>query len=375
MEEKKKSWFARRHSTARPDFAVTTEQAAKKTSPKAQPNVGRGGSKAALWLGIALSIIAVALLLWRVSFRDLGRALASANAIWLLPSAVLFLLMFVFRAWRWSVILGGTPFWATWHANIIGYFFNVTLPLRLGEIARAYVISKNAANLPMARALSGVVAERLIDLASVVLMFAWFAQTIPMRPAFTQAATVGSIAVVICVVIGVFVVVKGEAVEGFLRPLLSRVGEARAEALLSKFRQICDGLRTVGSAKRLAQALTLTVCIWGLTILLAAAMLRAFLPESTDLAKPGLVVVMANLGGALPSAPAGLGIVQGFATSALVVPFHVPEGTALAYVLVWSLSQQLALIVLGFVSIGRVGLSFSQIRAGTQVDTPDGPVA
>jgi hypothetical protein len=33
---------------------------------------------------------------------------------------------------------------------------------------------------------------------------------------------------------------------------------------------------------------------------------------------------------------------------------------------VWSLAQQLLLILLGFVSIGRVGLSFREIREGAQ---------
>jgi uncharacterized protein (TIRG00374 family) len=285
--------------------------------------------------------------------------------VWLLPSLALFLSMFAFRAWRWSVLLGGTRFWPTWHANIIGYFFNIAFPLRLGEIARAYVISKNG-NVVMARALSAVLIERLVDLASVVLLFAWLAQRIPMSPAFTRAATLASVAFVVAVLVAVFVVVMGEAVERALAPRLERlVGGERARALLERLVQIREGLRSVGSARRIIQSLILTVAVWGLTIILAAVCLRAFLPE-TDVTRPGLVVVMANLGGALPSAPGGLGIVQGFATSALVVPFNVPESTALAYVLVWSLSQQVVLIVLGFVSIGRMGLSFREIRAGAR---------
>lgn len=322
----------------------------------------RSKSSVAVWIGILLSVAAVAVLLHRVSFRELGAALASADVVWLVPSALLFLTMFVFRAWRWSVILGGTPFWATWHANIIGYFFNATLPLRLGEIARAYVIARSA-RIPMTRALSSVLVERLIDLASVLLMFAGFAQRIPMRPAFMHAATIGSVAIVGCVGVGVFLVVKGEAVERVSRPLVERLIKTKTDLVFDKFHQVRDALKSISSTRRLAQTLVLTVCVWGLTVLIAAACLKAFLPD-TDLAKPGLVVVMANLGGALPSAPAGLGIVQGFATSALVVPFQVPESTALAYVLVWSLAQQLALIVLGFVSVGRVGLSFQEIRTG-----------
>jgi uncharacterized protein (TIRG00374 family) len=318
-----------------------------------------------VWAGIVLSLVAASALLWRMSFADLWAALRAADTVWLLPSLVLFFVLLALRAWRWAVLLGGTPLAATWHANVIGYFFNMTLPLRLGEIARAYVIAK-VAKIPMARALSAVLVERLLDLASVVLLFAWFASRIPMRPAFTQAATVGSIAVLVSVLVGVLVVVKGDALARIAKPALARLGEARASSLLSKFDQIREGLRNVGGARRLLVATALTVLVWGTTIVLAAVCLKAFLPGPIDLTRPGLVVVTANLGGALPSAPAGLGIVQGFATSALVVPFGVPESTALAYVLVWSLSQPLLLILLGFVSLGRVGLSFREIRTGAE---------
>jgi uncharacterized protein (TIRG00374 family) len=299
-----------------------------------------------------LSIGAATLLAWRVDFHDVTTALRAANVAWLVPAFVLFILMFMLRAWRWSVLLGRTPFWATWHANVIGYFFNITLPLRLGEIARAYVISKSSP-VTMPRALSAVFAERLIDLASVVLLFSWFARLIPMRASFTRAATVGSAAVVICVFIGVLVVIKGEHVE---RRLPAR--------LRAPFHQIREGLRTLGSMKTIAQTLVLTIAVWVFTIGIGAACLKAFLPSDQDITRAGLVVVIANLGGALPSAPGGLGVVQGFATSALVVPFGVDESRALAFVLVWTLAPQLSLVLLGFLSIGRVGLSFREIRAG-----------
>jgi hypothetical protein len=263
------------------------------------------------------------------------------------------------------VLLGGTPFWPTWHANAIGYFFNQTLPLRLGEIARAYVISKNA-DVDITRALSAVLVERLLDLGSVVLMFAFFAARIPMRPAFTRAAAIGSVAMVLGVAAGVLFVVFGEAIERAIRARAARIGPARAELVVTRLRQVREALRSIGSARRLARALVLTVVVWGATIALAAVSLRAFLPPDDLVTRAGLVLVIANLGGALPSAPAGLGIVQGFATSALVVPFGVPEHIALAFVLVWSLSQSLILVLLGFVSLGRVGLSLREIRAGAQ---------
>ena len=109
----------------------------------------------------------------------------------------------------------------------------------------------------------------------------------------------------------------------------------------------------------------LTVIVWGGNIVFTSFVMCAFFPTSAaeHLNQAALVVITANLGGALPSAPGGLGIVQGFAKAALVVPFHVQEDAALAFVLVWSLGQQLLLIVLGVLSLARVGMTFAEVRA------------
>ena len=313
-------------------------------------------SSRAVILGLLLSAAAAAWLFSKLSFAELAAGLRAADARWLVASLGLFFAMFGVRAYRWAVLLGGTPFSTTWHANAIGYFFNATLPLRAGEVARAYVIAKKT-GMPIARALSAVLVERPLDLASVVLLFFWFARRIP------SGATVGAIAFAVCVLVAAVFVHRADAAARRLRPLLERrLGVKRADAALSKLVQVKDALKAVGSPRRMAESIALTVLVWALTIALAEVCLHAFMPDIADVSKAGLVVVMANLGGALPSAPGGLGIVQSFATSALVVPFGAPEGGALAFVLAWSLGQTLVLVALGIVSIGRLGLSFNEIR-------------
>lgn len=332
--------------------------------PKPGPKPKPKGNKAAMaWVGMAISVVAVGILVWRVDFAAVKNALAAAQLVWLVPAVAVFVVVFMLRAWRWSLMLGGPPFWPTFHANNIGYMINTTLPLRVGEIARVYVVARDG-SVSMAKALSIAIVERLLDLGAVVVMFSIFAQFIELGPSFTRAAMLGLAAVILGVLGAVVVVVKGDAVERLARPRLARFGEAKADAVLARFREVVQGFRSLGSAAAMGKIFALTVAIWLTTIVFAALCMRAFLPAHTDFAKAGLVVVVANLGGAVPSAPGGLGIVQGFATSALVVPFHVPEGEALAFVLVWSLGAQLLCVVLGLVSMTRVGMSFSEIRRG-----------
>ncbi len=312
-----------------------------------------------VWAGFAVSAIALFFTLRNVNFTELGRAISGARAVWFLPAFAFCAFAFALRAWRWSLLMGGAPFWTTFHAMSIGYMLNVTLPLRLGEVGRAFVIGERT-TIPMVSSFSSIVVERVLDLATVVGLFAFFAAYVPMPPSFSRAAFAGGILVIVLLVVGGILVWQAERTERILRPILERSTKS-AELWLKRFRDLCTGFRAVGSARGVVLVLVLTLFIWAAGIACAYFTMAAFLPPVVEQA--GLVMVTANLGGAVPSAPGGLGIVQGFATSALVLPFHVPEDKALAFVFVWSLSQQLLLIVLGLIGLGRIGMSFAEVRA------------
>ncbi len=315
-----------------------------------------------MWVGFAISGVALALTLRNVDFRQLLTALGEARLGWLVPASLFWVASYFARARRWSLFMGGTPFWITIHAQNIGYLLNCTMPFRLGEVARAYVIGEKTP-VSMARALSSIIVERVLDLAAVVVMFVVFAQYIPMPAAFSRAATFGAALVFVMLAVGGLMVWKADAAEQrVLGPLLARVSPTLGAKVLPKVREITNGFRVVGSARRMAVVFVLTLVVWGGATVFTYFVMCAFLPGHMEQA--GLMLVVSNLGGALPSAPGGLGIVQGFAKTALVIPFNVPEEPALAYVFVWSLGQQLLLIVMGIVSLARVGMTFAQVRQG-----------
>ncbi len=315
-----------------------------------------------MWVGFAISGVALVVTLRNVDFRQLLTALAEARLVWLLPAAVFWVVSYFGRARRWSLFMGDTPFWMTVHAQNIGYLLNCTLPFRLGEVARAYVIGQKTA-VSMTRALSSIIVERVLDLAAVVGMFAVFAQYIPMPPAFSQAALLGGALVFVMLVLGALLVWKADVAETrVLGPILGRISPTLSAKVLPKIHEITTGFRIVGSGRKMAKVLALTVVVWGGMTVFTYFTMLAFLPARME--EAGLTLVSANLGGALPSAPGGLGIVQGFAKAALVAPFGVPEEPALAFVFVWSLGQQLLLTILGLLSLARVGMTFAQVRHG-----------
>jgi len=311
------------------------------------------------WFGMVISAIALYLTLRDVDFGAFIQAVITAHTLWLVPAAASFMAGLAVRALRWATLMGEAPFNTTFHAMNIGYMLNMVLPFRVGEIGRAVVIGQRT-DVSAATALSSIVVERLLDLAAVVLMFLVFAQFIPMDAALSRAATI-SAGLIAILLIGVGVVIWQSArFEGILAGLLARFPRINAQRWLQRYRDFCAGFKLINSGKRFAIVLLTTLGIWLAQLLVTYFVMAAFLPPRMDQA--GLMLVAANLGGAAPSAPGGLGPVQFFARTALVVPFNIDPTQATAFVFVWSLAQQLALIVLGMIGMVRIGLSFGQLR-------------
>ncbi len=322
------------------------------------------------WLGIAISIIALYLTLRDVPFDAFMRALGAAQAVWFIPAFVAFMAVLVTRAARWSTLMGGTPLGITFHAQNIGYMLNMILPFRVGEIGRAFVIGQKT-EVSTATAFSSIVVERLLDLAAVVLMFVVFAQFIPMDPGLARAATISAVLVVMLIAFVGVVIWQSARFEIILRSMLMRFPKLHAETWIKRYRDFTAGFKLINTARRFGIVLVTTLLIWVFNISMAAFTMAAFLPLRVDQA--GLMMVAANLGGAAPSAPGGLGPVQFFARTALVLPFSLDATIATAFVFVWSLSQQLILIVLGLIGMLRIGLSFGQLRASPPPVAPAAP--
>ena len=324
------------------------------------------------WLGLVISAVALYLTLRGVPFADFARALTSANPLWFVAAVAALLVVLAMRAVRWAAIMpaaqaGSASIGTTFHAQNIGYMVNMILPLRLGEIARAVVIGlRTPVSTPAA--LSSIVVERLLDLVTVVLLFFGFAQFIPMDASLSRAATISAVLVAVLVVVIGIIIWQAARAERWIAALLARFKVRNAEAWVLRFRQFTAGFKLIGSAQRLLIVLACTIAIWVANLICVTLVMAAFFPPRVD--QSGLMLVAANLGGAAPSAPGGLGIVQGFAKLALVLPFGLDESRATAFVFVWSLGQQLILIVLGLIGMARVGLSFGQLQASPAKPNP-----
>ena len=124
-------------------------------------------------LGGIASLLAVYFIISEIDFELLDSALASARYVYLLPGIAFLVAGLVARAIRWRLLLNGVlSANRSFHIMNIAYLVNGVLPLRIGELARAYLANRVEPPVPVFQSVSTIVVERLLDLLAVVAMLA-----------------------------------------------------------------------------------------------------------------------------------------------------------------------------------------------------------
>lgn len=108
-------------------------------------------------------------------------AMKSANVIFLLAAFVIYYLSFPLRALRWRILLENVgytkangvelpKFWKLVEIIFISWFANAIVPAKLGDLYRAYLLRQEA-GVSATRTFGTVLAERLLDLIVLLLLF------------------------------------------------------------------------------------------------------------------------------------------------------------------------------------------------------------
>ena len=144
--------------------------------------------------GSLVSAGLLAYLFWSVDLRQVGSHLTRTHWGYLGLSSALALFAVWVRAIRWGYLFppGDRPS-HLFSATMIGYMANNVLPLRAGEIVRAYVAARHGAE-SVWTSLATLVVERLLDALSLVVVLAGLMLAMPV-PRELQWAGLGLLAI------------------------------------------------------------------------------------------------------------------------------------------------------------------------------------
>jgi glycosyltransferase 2 family protein len=332
-------------------------EARREPAPAACQAAGRRvSSRRTLHVGVLVgSLLASALFAYlavrNVDWSGTADALRKSNYWWLAPALAALAISVAIRVERWRILFRRDQrpsFAALTKAMLVGQFFNIVLPARAGEAARAVAL-KSYAGTPAAESGATIIVERLIDVLSLLALLFISVPWLPTVTWLRAAAVAALIAVVAAIALVAVVMYLGKgATQRVVRALagVPLVSERSAERALAN---ILHGLAAIRRPRQGAAALGWTAVSW---LILGAGFW--FLMIGFHLHLPllaGLLAVVAvGLTFVVPAAPGGAGVFEA-AGLAATSAYGVPTSRALAYVLVLH-----ALNVLPFVAAGAVVL-------------------
>lgn len=315
------------------------------------------------WLpGAIVSIILIAAILSVVDLRAVASAIRHANYVLLSISVVLSFLWIAIRAQVWRTLLRDKPSYSDTFWTIgEGYLLNNFLPFRLGEIGRAFLLSRKT-GMQFMEVLPTIVIERAMDLGYTAIIFLAAIPFIFSTSAQSNDAQRIGVIVGIVVLAGfvlLYILARSNqwALDFFHKlsarwPALQRFGGNFLEAFFAGLSVLTDGWLFV----RFLFWMTLN---WALAIVSYYLIIRAFFPQ-TQVTWAMFGLGAAAFGNAIPALPGAVGTLEGAFGGALALLTH-DQSTSLAVAITVRLYNYLNSGIIGGIGLAREGETLSGV--------------
>ncbi|MBY0506176.1 MAG: flippase-like domain-containing protein [Bryobacteraceae bacterium] len=305
--------------------------------------------------------LAVAALMWvfhDVDWRVISAQVGQMQLWWLVPAVLCDVLSYVCEGQRWSLLLRSVaplPLWRAVQAIYAGLFTNEILPLRAGEVVRAYLGSRwSGAAIP--ELLPSMAVGRLLDGVWMGVGCALLVHFVALPANLAWAGE--AIGLLMLLLVAVFVGLAWRP------PRWVAAWRMQPDSAVRQMvGRVLGGIGEIGLNRHWPAAAVYSL---GLSVLQAGAFW--FVMESAGLglsfAAGAAVFLIVKLGTAVPNAPANVGSFQFFTVLGLQL-FGVEKSAAAAFSVVVFLVLTLPLWALGYVAIANCGVHWAELR-GTQ---------
>ena len=311
------------------------------------------------WLpGAVISILLIAAILYFVDLRAMISAIRNANYGLLVIAFGIGFIWLGVRAVVWRTLLRERATLKDVFFTIgEGYLLNNFLPFRLGEIGRAFLLSRKS-DLQFMEILPTIVIERVMDLGySAIVLLAALPFVVGAEGAGRVGVIVGVIVFVGFIILYVLARYNQWALDVFHKfsarwPSLQKFGGSFLESFFAGLGVLTDGWLFL----RFLFWMTLN---WGIAIFSYYLMILAFFPEAQPVwGMFGLGA--AAFGGAIPSLPGAVGTFEGAFGGAITL--LTGDGSkALAVALTGRLYNYINSGVIGGLGLLREGQTLSGI--------------
>ena len=305
-----------------------------------------------LFLGFAVSGVALWASLAHANMRELGHALWRGHYGWLIPIFLLMNVSFLLRAFFWKTTLSVRHRVSVGHlfsSVIVGVMANNILPFRAGELVRiAYTRQVEGIGAPIL--LTTVFMERFFDvtmLTFVIFIDLFLVGGSNLRtPAIILACVVGGFFLG-----GTILIRKHLSVFSVILGFFERVPAFR-DRLRKVLMTAVDGFSSLRSIRETFTLFLLSFGIWMGSLASCYFFLRIFDLSMDPVPMSLSLLLYTSLAFLVPASPGGVGVVQ-LATVYALRGYHVGDSRSLALSVVFQIVPFLFTMVAGWYFIHR----------------------
>ncbi len=357
-------------------------------------------NRVTLWAGIAFSAVFLAVFaLLFVDLDTLVEVMRNANYAYIVPGLILYTVGLWLRTVRWRLILnqidGNNTARALFPVVVVGYMANNLIPVRVGELVRAYYLSLRE-TVGVSAGVGTIMLERASDV--IVLMFylvvaligsaALVGSALPLvaeqvpggMPLFAFLALLPLLGVLAVVSYTVFVSAHQTAT--IMAKTLWFLPSAIKDRLVAIALNLLSGLSAARTPMMVLKIVAISILIWaaeiGMYYVIALGFdIRAAFDNEIQFV---LAIVffgsMANLAGVIPSSAGGWGSFHFFGAASLVA-LGLNDDVAAGYALTVHMALWAPVTIAGAAflfadgtSLGRLARGIGHLRRDRQATAP-----
>jgi uncharacterized protein (TIRG00374 family) len=312
--------------------------------------------------GILISVILIYLSVRGINLQDVLSDLKKIQLSYVIFFILLVMLMQYLRSYRWGVIL--TPMekidqLSLFSVSAVGFLAIASIPARIGELARPYLISKRS-SIKMPSALGTILVERVLD-SFTVLTIAVIVLLLADLPSWMIKSSIIFFLLALamfCFIL--FLILRRDTALKLINKILSKLPGKFAHKIDELIHHFIDGFQIVTNIKLLLYLFFLSALVWLVDVLAIYMLLKAF---GFTLPAIAAFVIMITLivGIAIPTAPGYIGSWH-FACVLALSFFGLAKAEALSFAVVYHFLSMAIVVILGVAFLPFNKFSISDMK-------------
>jgi hypothetical protein len=318
-----------------------------------------------LIIGILVSAFFVYIVFRKIDFSEVFMHMKNLDIFWILWFVGLFFINNFLRGYRWYLLSvdvnkGFKTVFSFVKIVIIGSMLNNILPLRMGDVIRAYLIGKKH-DLRKSYVFGTVIIERIFDVLTLFILLSLFLLFVKQNdiqvPNYLKHLSKFGLLIG---VLSFFVLIYFNRYKDKILDKLNKLHDIKLLKKITKFiDSLMDGFAILNKNHHILNVVVFSLLLWFFESIGFFFIGQAFHLD-LNIWVYVLVMISVCLSTLIPSGPGYVGVFEGACIASLAL-FGVEKELALAYAVVLHSLQIITVTVFGVIFSLKEGLSISDL--------------